>query len=47
MFNVYMPFIYSEGKANAVGRLQEAIDKKEKGTIYSSYLIRNKLRKGY
>ena len=33
MFDVYMPLIYGEGKANAIGRLQEAIDRKEKGTI--------------
>jgi hypothetical protein len=46
MFDVYMPLIYGEGRANAVGRLQEAIDRKEKGTIYSSHLIRNKLRRG-
>jgi hypothetical protein len=46
MFNVYMPLIYGEGRANAVGRLQEAINKKEKGTISSSRLIRNKLRRG-
>jgi hypothetical protein len=47
MFDVYMPPIYGEGRANAVGRLQEAVDRKEKGMIYSSYLIRNKLRRGY
>jgi hypothetical protein len=46
IFDVYIPLIYGEGRANAVGRLQEAIDKKEKGTIYSSYLIQNKLRRG-
>ena len=46
MFDVYMPLIYGEGRANAVGRLQEAIDRKKKGTIYSSHLIRNKLRRG-
>jgi hypothetical protein len=34
MFDVYMPLIYGEGRANAVGRLQEAIDRKEKGVIY-------------
>jgi len=33
MFDVYMPLIYGEGRANAVGRLQEAIDRKEKGMI--------------
>jgi hypothetical protein len=33
MFDVYMPLIYGEGRANTVGRLQEAIDRKEKGTI--------------
>jgi hypothetical protein len=47
MFDVYMPLIYGEGRANAVGRLQEAINRKEKGTIYSSHLIRNNLRRGY
>ena len=46
IFDVYMPLIYGEGRANAVGRLQEAIDRKEKGTRYSSYLIQNKLRRG-
>ena len=46
MFDVYMPLIYGEGRANAVGRLQEAIDRKEKGTIYSSHFIRDKLRRG-
>jgi hypothetical protein len=46
IFDIYMPLIYGEGRANAVGRLQEAIDRKEKGTIYSSDLIRNKLGRG-
>jgi hypothetical protein len=41
MFDVYMPLIYGEGRANAVGRLQEAINRKEKGMMYSSHLIRN------
>jgi hypothetical protein len=34
IFEVYMPLIYSEGRANAVGRLQEAIDRKEKGILF-------------
>jgi hypothetical protein len=29
-----MLLIYSEGRANAVGRLREAIDKKEKGILF-------------
>jgi hypothetical protein len=36
IFNVYMPLIYSEGRENAIARLREAIDKKEKGTLFSS-----------
>ena len=39
IFDVHMPLIYGEGRTNAVGRLQEAIDKKEKGMICSSHLI--------
>jgi hypothetical protein len=35
IFDVHMPLIYGEGRANAVGRLQEAIDRKEKGTMFS------------
>jgi hypothetical protein len=46
IFDIYMPLIYGEGRTNAVGRLQEAIDRKEKGMIYSSYLVWNKLRRG-
>ena len=34
IFNVYMPLIYSEGGENAVGRLREAIDRKEKGILF-------------
>jgi hypothetical protein len=34
IFNVYMPLIYSEGRENAIGRLREAIDRKEKGTLF-------------
>ena len=33
IFNVYMPLIYGEGRADAVGRLREAIDRKEKGIL--------------
>lgn len=33
MLDVYMPLIYGEGRANAVGRLQETVNRKEKGTI--------------
>jgi hypothetical protein len=33
IFDVYLPLIYGEGRANAVGRLQEAIDRKEKGML--------------
>jgi hypothetical protein len=35
IFDVHMPLIYSEGRANAVGRLREAIDRKEKGILLS------------
>jgi hypothetical protein len=35
IFNVYMPLIYGEGRANAVGRLRDAIDRKEKGILFS------------
>jgi hypothetical protein len=34
IFEVYMPLIYSEGRTNAVARLQEAIDRKEKGILF-------------
>jgi hypothetical protein len=34
IFEVYMPLIYSEGRANAVERLEEAIDRKEKGMLF-------------
>jgi hypothetical protein len=40
IFEVYMPLIYSEGRANAVGRLQEAIDRKEKGMLFSLSRLR-------
>jgi heterokaryon incompatibility protein (HET) len=40
IFEVYMPLIYSEGRANAVGRLQEAIDRKEKGILFSLSRLR-------
>jgi hypothetical protein len=36
IFDVFMPLIYSEGRANAVGRLQEAIDRKKKGRLFLS-----------
>ncbi|KAH8588539.1 hypothetical protein B0O99DRAFT_582895 [Bisporella sp. PMI_857] len=39
MFDVYMPLLYGEGRANAVGRLQEAIDRKEKGIKYEDFSI--------
>jgi hypothetical protein len=35
IFDVHMPLIYGEGRANAVGRLREAIDRKEKGILFS------------
>jgi hypothetical protein len=41
IFDVYMPLIYGEGRANAVGRLQEAIDRKGKGMLL---LLRSRLR---
>jgi hypothetical protein len=34
IFDVYMPLIYGEGRENAVGRLREAIDMKEKGMLF-------------
>lgn len=36
IFDVYMPLIYGEGSASAVGRLRQAIDRKEKGTLLLS-----------
>ena len=36
IFDVYMPLIYGEGRENAVGRLREAVDRKVKGTPFSS-----------
>jgi hypothetical protein len=35
IFDVHMPLIYGEGRVNAVGRLREAIDRKEKGILFS------------
>ena len=35
IFDVYIPLIYSEGRENAVRRLQEAINKKEKGMPFA------------
>ena len=35
IFDVQMPLIYDEGQANAVGRLREAIDRKENGILFS------------
>ena len=35
IFDVYMPLIYGEGRENAVGRLREAVDRKEKGMPFS------------
>jgi hypothetical protein len=43
IFDVHMPLIYGEGRANAVGRLQEAIDRKETGTMFSFAKIENTL----
>ena len=34
VFDVHMPLIYGEGRANAIGRLREAIDRKEKGILF-------------
>jgi hypothetical protein len=34
IFNIYIPLIYSKGGKNAVRRLQEAINRKEKGTLF-------------
>ncbi|KAH6664150.1 hypothetical protein B0J14DRAFT_661457 [Halenospora varia] len=39
IFNIYMPLIHGEGRANAGGRLQEAIDRKEKGIKYEYFSI--------
>jgi hypothetical protein len=47
IFDVYMPLIYSEGRENAIARLREAIDRKEKGTLFSSSQIGNKPSRGY
>jgi hypothetical protein len=35
IFDVHMPLIYGKGRVNAVGRLKEAIDRKEKGILFS------------
>lgn len=35
IFDIYMPLIYGDGRTNAVGRLQEAIDRKGKGILFS------------
>jgi hypothetical protein len=35
LFDVHMPLIYGEGRANAVVRLREAIDRKDKGILFS------------
>jgi hypothetical protein len=40
IFEVYMLLIYSEGRANTVGRLQEAINRKEKGMLFSLLRLR-------
>jgi hypothetical protein len=34
IFDTYMPLIYGEGRENAVRRLREAIDRKEKGMLF-------------
>jgi hypothetical protein len=48
IFDVHMPLIYGEGRANALGRLQEAIDRKEKGMLFSFVKAgSNTLYKGY
>ncbi|KAH8746821.1 hypothetical protein F5882DRAFT_454954 [Hyaloscypha sp. PMI_1271] len=39
IFDVHMPLIYGEGRANAVGRLQEAIYRKEKGIKHENFSI--------
>ena len=35
IFDVYMSLIYGEGRDNARGRLEEAVDRKRKGTVSS------------
>jgi hypothetical protein len=35
-----MPLIYSKGRANAVGQLQKAINKKKKGILFSLSRLR-------
>lgn len=40
IFEVYMLLIYSEERANTVGRLQEAINRKEKGMLFSLLRLR-------
>jgi hypothetical protein len=42
IFDVYMPLIYGEGRANAVRRLRDTIDRKEKGMLFS--LLRSRFR---
>jgi hypothetical protein len=47
IFDVYMPLIYGEGRGNAIARLREAIDRKEKGMRFSSSQTGNKSSRGY
>ena len=47
IFDVYMPLIYGEGRENAVGRLREAIERKEKGILFSFAKIVIKSYWGY
>lgn len=39
IFDVFLPLIYGEGRENARGRVQEAIDKKEKGIKHKYFSI--------
>ena len=43
IFDVYMPLIYSEGRGNIVGRLREAINRKEKGIMFLFAKVENTL----
>ena len=47
IFDVYMPLIYGEGRENAVGRLREAIERKEKGILFSFAKVVIKSYRGY
>ncbi len=39
IFDIHMRLIYGEGRENAEGRLREAINRKEKGMLFSFSVI--------